>query len=109
MSRWDVDRDEHGDPVTITPQQMRAIWHAVRVVNEVRRAEGYAPIGDRGGWLPDLAKSRLLGRMLIDGRPPLDEKPPDYVAARGYHLVEPDLPHWYMGSTPFLVTLTEED
>ena len=107
MSKRDVFRDENGEPVTITPQQFQAIWHAIRTVEDVRRWTGYEPIGGSTGrgWHPDLAMSRLLGRMLMDGRPPLDEMPPPYVAARGYHLVEPDLTHWYLGSTPVLFSV----
>lgn len=106
-TKWDVYRDENDEPVTITQEQFQAIWHAVRTVQAVRYAEGAAPIGAHGSWHADLAKSRLLGRMLMDGRPPLDEKPPRYVAACGYHLVEPELEHWYFGSTPMLATVAE--
>jgi hypothetical protein len=98
MGRWDVFRDDEGNPVTLSEAQYRAIFHALDVVDEVRAAEGCEPIGGRSGtnWYPDVVKSRLLGRMLMDGRPPLDEKPPKWSAACGYHVVEADLPHFYL-------------
>ena len=104
MSRHDVYRDENGMPVTITEEQMHAIWHAAHVVEQVRREEGCSAIGEpfgtpsTGQWWVDLYKSRLLGRMLIDGRPPLDEKPAKWLGGCAYHEVEPDLDHYYMGA-----------
>ena len=96
---WDVYRDAQGNPVTITEEQMHAIWHAIRVVERVRRAEDYPSM-----WTnpePNLYKSRLLGRLLIDGRPPLDEKPPDWWGGCGYHIVEgTEIGHYYFGPTP---------
>jgi hypothetical protein len=75
---WDVYHDRYGEPVTITPEQSAAIWHAISVVEAVRRAEGYEPmITDHGGQTQaNLAKSRLLGRMLFQGLPPTKTKPP---------------------------------
>lgn len=72
---WDVYRDAAGNPVTISVEQCRAIWHAIDVVNRVRAAEGHRSlwIGSSG---VDLQKSRLLGRMLFDGRPPTRTRPP---------------------------------
>lgn len=99
---WDVTRDAEGNPVTLTPEQVRAVWNALAVVESVRRSEGHQSLWEHPQY--DLGKSRLLGRMLIDGRPPLVEKPPGYLSARGYHLVEPDLPHWYLGKV-FPVTI----
>ena len=102
--RWDVYRDKRGNPVTLTGEQLAAICHAVEVVEEVRRAEGYPSLWDGPGKRPwaNLRKSRLLGRMLVDGRPPLETKPPGYLAACGYHLVEPsDWDHYYMGKISF--------
>jgi hypothetical protein len=40
VPEWDVFRDKDGNPVTVTWQQVQAIWHAVRVVNAVRAAAG---------------------------------------------------------------------
>jgi hypothetical protein len=71
---WDVARDRDGQPITITEEQMHAIWRAVRVVEDVRRAEGYPSLWKNPQ--PDLYKSRLLGRMLLDGKPPTKTKPP---------------------------------
>lgn len=83
-TRWDVYRDEQGVPVTITEQQMHAIWHAIGVVVAVRRAEGARTISEN--WNADLYKSRLLGRMVLDGKPPYDEKPPTELSACAYWL-----------------------
>ena len=98
---WDVLRDEEGNPITLTPEQVRAVWHAIGVWRDVCETEG-SPQAD--GWAgrklintADLAKSRLLGRMLIDGRPPLFEIPGRYLGAVAYHEVEPELDHYYLG------------
>lgn len=75
VPEWDVFRDENGQPITITERQMRAIWHAISVVGEVRLHEGSRPIwGDNA--MANLWKSRLLGRMLLNGKPPTRTKPP---------------------------------
>ena len=95
-TRWDVYRDDHGEPVTITEQQMHAIWHAIGVVQQVRRAEDARPIGE-GNWHADLYKSRLLGRMVLDGKPPYDEKPPTEVAACAYWLWDYPTPAEHFG------------
>lgn len=90
VADWDVFRDQDGKPVTITWEQVRAVWHAVHVVERVRRAEGHPslwhirpPNGiNQAGFEvssqgePELAKSRLLGRMLVSGLPPTKTKPP---------------------------------
>jgi hypothetical protein len=88
---WDVYRDADGNPVTITEEQVHAIWHAIRVVEDVRRTEGSEPIGP--GWEVNLYKSRLLGRMLIEGKPPLPgpaSELPHAMGAVAYWEVEPD-------------------
>lgn len=88
-TRWDVYRDANGKPVTITEDQMRAIWHAINVVDEVRRTEGCRSFDNQakaGNWRAEFWKSRLLGRMLLDGKPPYDEKPPTEIAACAYWL-----------------------
>ena len=79
---WDVTRDGDGSPVTVTPQQCWAIWHAVEVVEAVRRAEGYDPMitSDVAQSKANLGKSRLLGRMLYGGLPPTRTKPPTEVS-----------------------------
>lgn len=89
---WDVHRDHRGAPVTLTRDQIDAVLHALMVRDEI------APGAGNDYW--DLSKSRLLGRMLIDGRPPLDECPPRYMGAPGYHLVEPDVRHFYRDGWP---------
>ncbi len=71
---WDVHRDGHGRPVMITDEQVRAIWHAIYVVDQVRKQEGYRSIWEYPN--ADMYKSRLLGRMLLLGRPPTRTKPP---------------------------------
>lgn len=88
-TRWDVYRDRDGNPVTITEEQMNAIWHAVAVVRDVRSHEGCRSFDDQarvGNWRAEFSKSRLLGRMLLDGKPPYDEKPPTECAACAYWL-----------------------
>ncbi len=96
-SRWDIYRDRQGNPVTITPEQCAAIQHAARVWLEVARAEGYvaAPAIEAAVRAVNLAvvqKSCLMGRMLYDGKPPLDTAPPVVNAAPAYHLVEGGTP-----------------
>ncbi len=90
VPEWDVFRDKDGNAVTVTWEQVRAIWHAVSVVEQVRQAEGHEslwhkpprPDLDRHGrdvnyqTSAELAKSRLLGRMLVQGLPPTRTKPP---------------------------------
>lgn len=74
VPEWDVYRDSEGKPVTISNQQVYAIWHAIGVVEAVRRSENYESM-----WvnpIPNIAKSRLLGRILVAGRPPTKTKPP---------------------------------
>lgn len=84
---WDVLREPDGTPVTISWRQVQAIWHAVQVVEAVRRdarrrleAEGTGEVRMSHGSLlsghPEYQKSRLLGRMLIDGLPPTRTEPP---------------------------------
>jgi hypothetical protein len=71
---WDVFRDPLGSPVTLTELQIYAIWHAIDVVEDVRATQRYESL-----WTnprPNLYKSRLLGRMLLQGRPPTRTKPP---------------------------------
>jgi hypothetical protein len=77
VPEWDVYRKD-GLPVTITWEQSAAIWHAIGVVEAVRRAEGYEPMmtDSAGGSQANLAKSRLLGRMLMEGKPPTRTRPP---------------------------------
>lgn len=88
---WDVYRDDDGNPVTITPEQVKAIWRALGVVGIVRAHENSEPIGGwEGGWfgcMPDLGKSRLLGRMLVHGRPPTRTRPPEAAGAPGWWLL----------------------
>ena len=92
VGTYDVYRDADGNPVTITHEQMEAIWHAIRVRDQIN--ERHHPNGDRQGagsggvnWL----KSRLLGRMLLDGLPPLPDPPPVRWGGPAYHLTDPDL------------------
>lgn len=73
---WDVLRDLDGRPVTITWDQVRAVWHAIRVVEEVRRSEGHQSLWHPQWPSAELGKSRLLGRMLVQGRPPTRTRPP---------------------------------
>lgn len=95
------------DSPVLTSEQARAIWEAIATVERVRRENNYPSLFE-GSVYANLAKSRLLGRILMDGRPPLDEMPPPYLSARGYHLVEPDLPHYYLGHSPVLVVVRKD-
>lgn len=74
ISEWDVFRNRGGRPVTITEEQVRVVWHALRVVELVRSSESYESMWSNPK--PNLSKSRLLGRMLIEGKPPTRSKPP---------------------------------
>jgi hypothetical protein len=87
VSGWDVLRNADGTPVTITWQQVRAIWHAVRVVEQVRLAEGQRLLWQPGDPETELAKSRLLGRMLVQGLPPTRTPPPRYLGGPAWHLL----------------------
>lgn len=93
--RWDVLRDTRGNPITITPDQCAAILHALHVYGEVVNAGGHG-VFDSKAALAILrfmnAKSALMGRMLYDGRPPLNEPPPTtYMGAPAWHLYDPNL------------------
>lgn len=86
VEEWDVDRDASGNPITISGAQVSAIWRALSIVEDVRCSESCEPLGgeprDRAqGWLTDVGKSRLLGRLLIDGRPPTRTRPPESAGA----------------------------
>ena len=97
VPEWDVYRSKDGNPVTITWEQCRAIWHAVHVVEMVRRAEGHESLfhirdHDRASHRnsqtePEMAKSCLLGRMLVDGLPPTKTRPPVQYSAPAWHLL----------------------
>jgi len=95
VAEWDVYRDEHGRPVTITVEQSRAIWHAIRVADAVREKETGESFWQDGSVQAqaNLGKSRLLGRMLFEGKPPTKTSPP--MADGG--------PAWWMmeGGDPF--------
>lgn len=94
-TRWDVYRDREGNAVTITPNQCAAIRHALTVYGEVCEAGGQGVFDSQTvlGILHFMnAKSALMGRMLYDGRPPLDLPPPTTVmAAPAWHLYDANL------------------
>lgn len=99
VSKYDVYRDAEGNPVTLTEDQVNAVIHALYVRRDVAaETDPESQQSGEGAYL--LSKSRLLGRMLIDGRPPLDDPPEYFMGARGYHLAEPDLHHFYMNGWP---------
>lgn len=107
--RWDVYRDLNGRPVTLEPEQLDAIWHALSVVDAVRTYEGYPLLSEGAGFKINAVKSRLLGRMLVDGRPPLIPAPPHWIGGAGYHLMEgAEIGHYYFGSTPIPGTHSPE-
>ena len=86
VPEWDVYRDDDGAPVTITDIQVRAVWHALRVVELVRKHERYASLWDNPQ--PNIWKSRLLGRMLVHGRPPTRTRPPTIFSAPDWSELE---------------------
>lgn len=90
MPEWDVYRDKDGKPVTLTWEQVKAVWHAWHIWMQVVYKE-HPEWPDYCNNPINMEKSCLLGRMLIDGRPPLPEAPPLVMAAPAYHLVDPDL------------------
>lgn len=94
--RWDVYRDKDGNPVTITPEQCAAISHALNVWESVAKAENYEGLPGitrlrQAFYGAVVSKSCLMGRMLYEGRAPLNEKPPVLAAAPAYFLTDPDL------------------
>lgn len=89
VPEWDVYRDGKGDPVTISVEQMYAIWHAIRVVDRVRATEDHQSLWAHPHPDIEISKSRLLGRMLLDGLPPTKTKPP-YVMGGPYWRGLPD-------------------
>lgn len=90
---WDVFRTPDGKPVTITQQQVAAVLHAVQVVEAVRKAEGHRSLfyaaGTKhpGSMYAEIYKSRLLGRMLMEGRPPTRTRPPVYLGGPAWELL----------------------
>lgn len=70
-----------GSVVTVTWDQIHAIEHAMKVVDEVRAANGVRPLAEDFPY-----KSRALGRLLFDGRPLFEDVPPKLTAAADYPL-----------------------
>lgn len=91
---WEPLKDDDGNVVTVTPLQCQAIWRALRIVSSVRESEGYPPLKvHQVGHLlesPDIHKSRLLGRILYEGKPPHLNKPPEVIAGPAWWLVPGD-------------------
>jgi hypothetical protein len=93
---WDVYRNARGEAVTVTDEQCAAIRRAARVWLEVCEAEGYREVDAVRAVVdaligPTLLKSCLMGRMLYEGKPPTEERPPTMGSAPAYYLVDPDL------------------
>ena len=86
VPEWDVARDETGAAITVTVEQVRAIWNAIRIVEQVRHSERFESLWDRPDGV-NFSKSRLLGRMLIDGLPPTKTKPPTQTAGPAWWLM----------------------
>lgn len=70
-----------GEVVTVTWDQINAISHAMKVVDQVREANGVRLLKDD---IP--VKSRALGRLLFDGKPLFEELPPHDAGAAAYWL-----------------------
>ena len=96
---WDVYRDEQGEAVIITEDQLYAIWHAIDVVESVREHEHYESMWDNAQV--NIYKSRLLGRMLLDGKPPTRTKPPTECGGPVWSLLP--------GGDPFASEMTVPD
>ena len=94
--RWVPHRDRAGEVVTLTWDQVAAVLHAVRMVDEARaaareRQEDGARGPNTEGYPPPLyqdfpGKSRALGRLLVDGKPLFRDVPPSAEAACNYYL-----------------------
>jgi hypothetical protein len=82
---WDVLRDMRGAPITITEDQLWAIWRAINVVEDVRRSTDHPSLWENPSI--DLLKSRLLGRMLLEGRPPTRTMPPTELGGPAWSLL----------------------
>ena len=80
----------------ITPEQMHAIHHAINVVEDVRRIERekspqqWSARSLWSGYPHEFMKSRLLGRLLLDGKPPHREPPPIAMGAGDWSSVPGD-------------------
>lgn len=70
---------ETGEVVTVTWDQINAIAHAMKVVDQVRAAHGVRLLEND---IPQ--KSRALGRLLFDGKPLYVDKPPLDMGAAAY-------------------------
>jgi len=86
VPEWDVARDEDGNCIKLTVEQVYAVWHAIRVVELVRESEHYESLWNRPNGI-NLYKSRLLGRMLVDGLPPTKTAPPESMGGPAWHLL----------------------
>jgi hypothetical protein len=89
-----VYRDDTGRPVTITADQVRTVWHSLRVVDQVRNHERYPSLWDDPP--ADIYKSRLLGRIFVQGRPPTRTRPLTVFAGPGWSALP--------GGDPFIGT-----
>ena len=88
-TRWDVYRDRMGAAVIVpeslcerprglTREQLTAVRHAVKVWIDVRESTAPGSSYDSRDvtWGIDMVKSRLLGRMIHEGKRPHDFPPP---------------------------------
>lgn len=77
--------DESGKPVTLTADQIHAVWRAVQIWQRVY----FDAKGEHLEFTQaNLQKSCLLGRLLRDGKPPLPNPPPLAYSAPWYSLIE---------------------
>lgn len=123
-TRWDVYRDAAGNPVTVecdyghfegelTDEQLVAVRHAFAVWEEVCTDNGYgrawngAYRNEDGKviWThPNIAKSRLLGRMIHQGKPPHDLPPPLEHSGGWWEVIEDGhalLPDTFVSNRPY--------
>lgn len=86
-AEWVPFRDKDGKVVTLSVEQVRAVLHAVRVVDNVRATQprpGHEPDRPLREDFPE--KSRALGRLLLDGLPLFEDIPPYSWGASDYGL-----------------------
>lgn len=99
MPDWELITDENGNPITINWDQSYAIWRAIDIWRKVAiefGGEHYEYLKDSPPRLVDMEKSCLLGRMTMEGKPPLPEPPPTCFSAPWYNLIEDGHAHLWL-------------
>jgi hypothetical protein len=98
MSNYELLTDpDTGEVVTITPLQGAAVWRAMEIWREVCSEADSNWIREpeyTSNWI-NAMKSRLLGRMLYDGKPPHPTAPPNSYAGGWWEVVEDGIAFLY--------------